>query len=198
MIFFTILIIASSIKFNFGSCVLIKPICFVNAGNMTGGSSLRKAITKKVGNVKKLLGGSSSSRRPSPSHSPPRARSARRGSTRRESPPPAEESDEEDVEYEQELEPDSEDESLDEEDSEEEGGEEDSEEEGGEEGPPLGTFELDPSLQWEPPEEEWVETDPTIPPPQSKPPYQRGAATLPDLPYGSRHTLLVPTGARYI
>ena len=102
------------------------------------------------------------------------------------------------MEYEQEPEPDSEDESLDEEDSEEEGGEEDSEEEGGEEGPPLGTFELDPSLQWHPPEEEWVETDPTIPPPQSKPPYQRGAATLPDLPYGSRHTLLVPTGARYI
>ena len=141
---------------------------------MLGGNKLKKALAKKVGSVKKILVGSSSARRlPSPTPSPPCARSARSGSTRRESPPPAEESDEEDVEYEQELEPDYEDESLD---------EEDSEEEGGEEGPPLGTFELDPSLQWEPPEEEWVETDPTIPPPQSKPPYQRGAATLPDHP----------------
>ena len=110
------------------------------------------------------------------------------------------------MEYEEEPEPDSEDESLDEEevgeeeDSEEEevGEEEDSEEEVGEEGPGQGGFELDPTLQWEPPEEEWVETDPTIPPPQSKPPYQRGAATLPDLSYGSSHTLLVPSGKRYL
>lgn len=170
---------------------------FDNAGNM------KKALAKKVRSVSKILVGSSSARRlPSPTPSPPRARSARRGSTRRESPPPAEESDEEDVPYEEEPEPDSEDESLDEsEDSEEEqevGEEEDSEEDVGEEGPGQGGFELDPTLQWEPPEEEWVETDPTIPPPQSKAPYQRGAATLPDLPYGSRHTLLVPTGARYI
>ena len=167
----------------------MKLIFFVNAGNM------KKALAKKVRSVKKILVGSSSARRlPSPTPSPPRARSARRGSTRRESPPPAEESDEEDVEYEEEPEPDSEDESLDEE---EVGEEEDSEEEVGEEGPGQGGFELDPTLQWEPPEEEWVETDPTIPPPQSKPPYQRGAATLPDLPYGSRHTLLVPSGKRY-
>ena len=53
-------------------------------------------------------------------------------------------------------------------------------------------------LKWEPLEEEWVETDPTIPPLQTKPLYQRGAATLPDLPYARRHTVLVPTGKRYL
>lgn len=104
----------------------------------------------------------------------------------------------------EEPDPDSEDESLDleeseEEESEEEGEEEDSEEEeGGEEGPGDQEFELDPTLQWEPPEEVWVETDPTIPPPQTKPPYQRGAAKLPDLRYAWSHSLLVPTGKKYL
>ena len=103
------------------------------------------------------------------------------------------------MEYAEEPELDSEDESLDlEESEEEESVEEGEEEEGHEEGPGDEGFELDPTLQWEPPEEEWVETEPDIPPPQTRPPYQRGAATLPDLPYGSRHTLLVPTGKRYI
>ena len=70
-------------------------------------------------------------------------------------------------------------------------------EEGYDDGPGEERYQLDPTLQWDPPDE-WVETEENIPPPKTKPPYQRGAGKLPDLPYAGRHTLLVPTGKRYL
>ena len=184
---------------------------FVNAGNM-GGNKLKKAFAQRVGSVKALLVGSSSAPRPPPSHppSPPPARSGRRGSTRSRrwptktpSPLPAEEPDEDDAEYDQEVQSDSESESLASEDellpeASEEGEEEDEEDDREEEGPGEDGFVLDPTLQWDPPEE-WVETEEDIPEPRTRPPYQRGSAGLPDPRYYAyKNTLLPPVRKMYL
>ena len=193
---------------------------FVNAGNM-GGNRLKKALSKKVGSVKALIVGSSSAPPPPPSPpaSPPRARGGRRVGRRpsKTLPPlPAEQSDEDDSEYDPEqpdedhpeVQSDSESESLP--DSEEllaeaseedeEDGSEEEEDEGREEeeGPGEDGFQLDPTLQWDPPAE-WVETEEDIPEPRTRPPYQRGSAGLPDPRYYAyKNTLLLPVGKRYL
>ena len=51
-------------------------------------------------------------------------------------------------------------------------------------------------MQWKPPEE-YVESDPELVP-RARGPYQRGRATLPDLPYGECGIVLVPDGKRYM
>ena len=99
-----------------------------------------------------------------------------------------------------ESEVDSEDELLPEasEEGEEEDEEDDSEAEGREEGPGDDGYVLDPTLQWDPPEE-WVETEEDIPEPRNRPPYQRGAAGLPDPRYYAyKNCLLLPVGKRYL
>jgi len=173
-----------------------------------GGNKLKKVLSKKVGSVKALIVGSSSA--PPPPPSPPRARGGRCGSTRTRrrptrtpSPPPAEQldepqgpppGDEDDPEYDPEqpdedhpeVQSDSESESLPDSD---ELLAEASEEDG---------FELDPTLQWDPPAD-WVETEENIPEPRTRPVYQRGAAGLPDPRYYAyKNCLLVPVGKRYL
>jgi len=73
---------------------------------------------------------------------------------------------------------------------------EDEEEHEEEEGMGGLQFGFDPTLQWKPPEE-YVESDPELVP-RARGPYQRGRATLPELPYADSGIVLVPEGKRYI
>jgi hypothetical protein len=92
-----------------------------------------------------------------------------------------------------------EEEAAEEEQEEEEPAEEQESEEESEQGPCGGAYAPDRTLQWDPPEEDWVETDPTVlawDPPTGAKPYQRGISTLPTLPYALKGIVLVPDGER--
>jgi hypothetical protein len=177
-----------------------------------------KHAKKKVGFLKKLqdLGrpsrSSSSSRRAPPSPPPERRGARRKNGTREASPPPpsppaAEEEDEEHGGGEDEEHGGGEDEEHgggeDEEDSggedEEDGGGEDEEDLSEDEGLGGLPFEPDPSLVWEPPEDEgYVPCEERLQPRDRKP-YQRGKTQLPKLQtWSSSDVVLVPSGRRYM
>ena len=163
-----------------------------------------KQKLKKLGELAGVSGGSSTPPSPPPSSPPARRKNAqprRRVRTPSPSPPPAD-GDDDEVEHES-GEDDREDEEHEVgEDEMHEGGEEGAEDEEhlsedeGLRGLPL---ELDPSLAWEPPEEEgYVAPEERLEPRQTKQ-YRRGYTHLPKLKHWTyRNVVLVPAGKRYI
>ena len=167
-----------------------------------------KQKLKKLGELAGVSGGSSTPPSPPPSSPPARRKNAqprRRVRTPSPSPPPAD-GDDDEVDHES-----GEDDREDEEHEVGEDGGEDEMHEGGEEGAedeehlsedeglrglPL---ELDPSLAWEPPEEEgYVAPEERLEPRQTKQ-YRRGYTHLPKLKHWTyRNVVLVPAGKRYI
>ena len=165
-----------------------------------------KQKLKKLGELAGVSGGSRQEPTPSPSPSPPPARRKNaqpRRRVRTPSPsPPLADGDDDEVEHES-GEDDREDEEHEVgEDEMHEGGEEGAEDEEhlsedeGLRGLPL---ELDPSLAWEPPEEEgYVAPEERLEPRQTKQ-YRRGYTLLPKLKlWPHRNVVLVPAGKRYI
>ena len=163
-----------------------------------------KQKLKKLGELAGVSGGSSTPPSPPPSSPPARRKNAqprRRVRTPSPSPPPAD-GDDDEVDHES-GEDDREDEEHEVgEDEMHEGGEEGAEDEEhlsedeGLRGLPL---ELDPSLAWEPPEEEgYVAPEERLEPRQTKQ-YRRGYTHLPKLKHWTyRNVVLVPAGKRYI